>query len=413
MKTKLTLILLFCGLFFLQAQNPRKIEVKIDGYNREYLLYLPKAYNPDKKSGLIVCLHGFNRTMEDFFNNYPIAPVADYLNMVVLAPQALPEQDPNVIKEAGTLASYGIDIPLDAAWGCGLRVKATLLGIVTLLNEELNKNVDDVAFIKQIVTTTKNQYSISDENCFLFGTSMGGFMSYQYAMYHGNDLAGLISVCGSMGTSIKNTTANVNVPVCDFHSKTDEVVPYGGSLSYGSGILKVDVSLCQPKEDVINFWVSNKNKTNPKPQEENINYYASTNNIKVKKYTYFPMGTRSRVIHYQIDGAYHDYYLSKDKGDCMDYNEEVIKFIQSHLRFPAGIEPVITQEIVVFPNPTSGVLKITGTKANQMIRIVDIAGSLKSILNTQEGTTTIDITGYAKGTYMLQYNGKSHKVIKK
>ena len=413
MKTKLILILLFCGLIFLQAQNPRKIEIKIDGLDREYLLYLPSGYNSAKKSGLIVCLHGFNRTMEDFFNTYPIAPVADQLNMVVLAPQALPEQDQNVIKEAETLASYGIDIPLKAAWGCGLRVKATLFGVVTLLNEELNKNVDDVAFIKQIVTATKNQYSINDENCFLFGTSMGGFMSYQYAMYHGNDLAGLISVCGSMGTSIKNITANVNIPICDFHSKTDEVVPYGGVLSYGSGILKVDVSLCQAKDDVINFWVNNKNRANPKPQEEDVNYYASTNNIKVKKYTYSPLTTRSGVIHYQIEGASHDDYLSKDRGDCMDYNEEVIKFIQSHQKNPVGLEAVVEQGVVAFPNPTSGILRIMGTKANQMIRLVDISGSLKGVLNTQEGVTTIDMTNYTKGIYLLKYNGKSHKVIRK
>ena len=410
MKTKLILILLFCGLIFLQAQNPRKIEIKIDGYNREYLLYLPANYNPAKKSGLIVCLHGFNRTMEDFFNNYPIEPVADQLNMVVLAPQALPEQDQNVIKESKNLESYGIKIPLEGAWGCGLRVKAAFLGI-SLLNEELNRNVDDVAFIKQIVTATKNQYSINDENCFLFGTSMGGFMSYQYAMYHGNDLAGLISICGSMGTSIRNTTANVNVPVCDFHSKTDEVVPYGGELSYALGF--VTVELCQTKDNVINFWVNNKNKANPRPQEENINYYASTNNIKVKKYTYSPLETRSEVIHYQIDGASHDYYLSKDKGDCMDYNEEVIKFIQSHLKFPAGVESVIVQEVVVSPNPTSGILKVTGTKANQTIQVFDITGSLKGAFKTQEGATTIDLSNYIKGIYLLRHDGKAHKVIKK
>ena len=413
MKTKLILILLFCGLFFLQAQNPRKIEITVDGYNREYLLYLPDGYNPAKKSGLIVCLHGFNRTMEDFFKNYPIAPVANQLNLVVLAPQALPEQDPDVIKEAKTLASYGIDIPLDAAWGSGLRVKASLLGVVTLLNEELNKNVDDVAFIKQIVTATKNQYSINDENCFLFGTSMGGFMSYQYAMYHGNELAGLISVCGSMGTSIRNTTANVNVPICDFHSKTDEVVPYSGVITYGSGILRVDVSLNQAKNDVIDFWVNNKNKANPNPLEEDINYYTSTNNVKVKKYTYAPLATRSEVIHYQIDGAYHDYYLSKDKGDCMDYNEEVIKFIQSHLKNPAGVESLVAQGIVASPNPTPGIVKVTGTKANQTIQVLDITGSLKGTFKTQEGTTTIDMTNYNKGIYLLQYNGKAHKVIKK
>ncbi len=414
MKTGITVILLFLSIFFLQAQNPQKIELELDGHPRKYLLYLPTSYSPAKKSGLIVCLHGFNRKMEDFFNTYPIAPVADQLNLIVLAPQALPEQDQNVINKAKELETYGIEIPLEAAWGCGLRVnaKATFLGI-PLLNEELNKNVDDVGFIKQIVTTTKKQYAISDENCFIFGTSMGGFMSYQYGLYYGKELSGLISICGSMGTSIKNTSANVNVPICDFHSKTDEVVPYGGELVYGSGLMKTTVSLCQPKNDVIKFWV-NKNVANSTPQEEDVNYYPSTNNVKVKKYTYYPFAKGSEVIHYQIDGAYHDYYLSKDKGDCMDYNEEVIKFIKSHSKIPTGIESVVAQKVVISPNPVLDRCIIHGTEyAGGDIRVYDMTGKLKGIYPVSEGQTEIDFSGYYHGVYLLKYNGKTYKLIRK
>ncbi|GHU88505.1 hypothetical protein FACS1894155_03490 [Bacteroidia bacterium] len=42
-----------------------------------------------------------------------------------------------------------------------------------------------------------------------------------------------------------------------------------------------------------------------------------------------------------------------------------------------------------------------------------MTGSIKGYYQAQEGTTTLDLTAYAKGTYLLLYNGKMFKVIRK
>ncbi len=81
--------------------------------------------------------------------------------------------------------------------------------------------------------------------------------------------------------------------------------------------------------------------------------------------------------------------------------------------YPTGVEDVTAAVVAVYPNPTSGILKVSGTVANQMIKITDITGSVKGSCKTQEGTTTIDLSSYAKGTYLIQYNDKSYKVIRK
>ena len=84
-----------------------------------------------------------------------------------------------------------------------------------------------------------------------------------------------------------------------------------------------------------------------------------------------------------------------------------------NVKYPTGLEDVTSDVVTVYPNPTTGLVKVSGTTANETIKVTDVAGSLKGVFNAQDGTTTIDLTGYAKGTYMLQYNGKAHKVIKK
>ena len=345
------LLFTFCCLQVL-PQNPKTVKIQSGEYEREYMLYVPEKYNENNPSGLIVCLHGFNRTMDDFFNNYNIVALAEELNMIVLAPQALPEKDPVVIFTLQAIMASGINIPmgLDAVWGCGLQATADVRIFDSNLDVTLNKGVDDVTFIHQIISKTETDYNIIPENKFIFGTSMGGYMSYQYALYHGNDLSGLINVCGSMGTNIKNSDGAVKIPICDFQSVDDEVVPYYGSMNFAP---MVDVTLCQNKEDVISFWVD-KNGANTDPVIENINYYPSTTGHSVTKYTY--LGD-NKVIHYKMEGALHNHIFNKET-DCMDYIEETAKFIMAHSKLSNSGNDVFTQpkQLIIYPNPVVGPL---------------------------------------------------------
>ena len=83
------------------------------------------------------------------------------------------------------------------------------------------------------------------------------------------------------------------------------------------------------------------------------------------------------------------------------------------VKYPTGIEDMTVETVKLYPNPTSDVLKISGTKANETLTVFDITGSRKAAYQTQEGITTIDISGFSKGTYLLQYKGISYKVMKK
>ncbi|GHU90192.1 hypothetical protein FACS1894155_08220 [Bacteroidia bacterium] len=83
------------------------------------------------------------------------------------------------------------------------------------------------------------------------------------------------------------------------------------------------------------------------------------------------------------------------------------------VKYPLGNDDVTETTVRVSPNPTSGLINVSGTQANRTIRITDVTGSIKGYYQAQEGTTTLDLTAYAKGTYLLLYNGKMFKVIRK
>lgn len=390
-RTALTLLFFILVPVFLLA-DPVVKTITYEGKSREYLLYVPETPS-SRLNGIIVALHGFNRTMEDFFNAYDISQVADELNYLIIAPQALPEQEPDVIKLAETIKSLsGYEIPLEAAWGCGAGVtmKYSILGIPISLSAELNQHVDDSGFIRAAILNTKESYKLATDDIFLFGTSLGGYMSYQYALNYGNELNGLISVAGSMGLKIKHTENPVKLPICDFHSTTDEVVPYTGATT----MTGINVQLAQPKADVLSFWAE-KNGITSSPVVQKIAYYPSSNGVTAEKITY--PDAVNEIIHYRTTNADHAYYFRKENGDCMDMAEEIIRFIRSHQSSTSGIE---TPESALhfYPNPVRDVIYLN--EADALVRIYSMDGQL---LFTQPASSgSVNVASLPSGMYILQ-----------
>ncbi|MDR1632352.1 MAG: T9SS type A sorting domain-containing protein [Dysgonamonadaceae bacterium] len=386
MKKKILISLLLCFLFrhgF--AENPIRKTFEFDGFEREYLLYIPK--NAQEYNGLVIGLHGFNSSMEVFFRDIDLSGIADSLNYVVIAPQALPEQSQDVKSSAAFLKNLtGQDIALNSVWGCGLKVTASIL-----LTAELNKTIDDAGFLDQVINNALSEYTINPENLFLIGTSMGGYMAYQYILLYGNRLSGMVSIVGTMGTAIKGLENQVQVPICDFHSLTDEVVPYTGSYTL-SGTFPVLVSLGKDKNEVINYWV-NKNEAN----EARVEDFPEGNGIKVKKFIY--PHPEHEVIHYQADGAGHSYIFAKDKGDGMDYMEEILKFLADHTSGESnGINEINKQNLHFYPNPAKNTIHFSGEI--DVVTIYDMTGRL--LLSQSFHAHQADVSELKPGMYIIK-----------
>jgi poly(3-hydroxybutyrate) depolymerase len=395
LKMKKFILIVFIGWLnatgFMMA-NPVRKTIQTGGFEREYLVYTPQNPQQEKVNGIIVCLHGFGRTMYDFFDTYNVTSVADSLNLIIAAPQALPEQNADVNSEADKINSYtNSQISLQSVWGCGLSVRVSLFGVVSLLNEELNRDVDDVDFINQMIDKVLAEYSLPTENIFMLGTSMGGYMTYQFALKKGDRLSGIISIAGSMGLAIKRMDYATKVPVCDFHSLTDEVVPYSGSYQYSLAT----ISLAMNMQDVINYWAVT-NQTGA-PVSEPVQNYPSANGITMEKITY--PDPVNEVIHYKINGAPHNYFFRKEAGDCMDYPEEISRFIRSHLSLPYNHIPDITAQTAFFyPNPVRDIIYFNTMTGS--VSVYDIAGKKVFSQSFQSGQT--NLSSLKPGVYIIR-----------
>ncbi len=408
--------LLFLFVFTSVQADPvlfLKKGIESGGDAREYYVYTPPTINAE--TGILVCLHGLNRNAVDFFDAVNVTPLAKALNLLIIAPQALPEKDASVVEQMNKFPEES-RIPLNAVWGAGLYVNAvgSLWGMELLkVTAELNAGVDDVEFINAAIAKTKEEYrTVNAKRLYFLGTSLGAFMTYQYAMYHAADLAGIICVAGSMGTKIDHKANAQPVPVCDFHSIDDEVVYYEGTdmkpiqIPGISSPLPVTISLCEKKEDVITFWNAVNHSQAIPPIEQS---FAESNGKSAKKYTYVTPGTKN-LIHYRITGADHDDMLSNAKGDPIDYFEEIAAFILANPA--AGLKQTEFGKLHINPNPVCDFIRLDIESGN--ISICDLSGKQVSSGEVIDGM--YDVSYLQSGIYIVKilsgdksYTGKMIK----
>jgi pimeloyl-ACP methyl ester carboxylesterase len=286
-------------------------------------------------------------------------------------------------------------IDLEAVWGCGLRVDIPLFDIV------LNRDIDDVGFLSRMLSDVLDEYKLGLENIFMLGTSMGGYMSYQYALRQPVPLQGLISIAGSMGLAIEGMDGVKRVPICDFHSTTDEIVPYGGVLP---GQLSIRLAMSKP--DVLSYW-SSTNGTVATPLRVPVTTYPSTNDITVSKLTY--VHATHEILHYLITGVPHDYFFHRDSGDCMDYAEEILAFIQSHEVAPPSGAASIADVITIYPNPSHDIVHIGVDQGD--VRIYDYSGRLVLAVRIVNGL--LDIRTLRAGSYLLHMESAGTRHVMK
>jgi len=169
-----------------------------DGGSISYLLYLPQDYDADKKSQMILFLHGRGESdgplsLVAKWGPPRMAAIGDELNYVLVSPQC----------------------PGDDSWNKPTQQKR----LVELLDH--------------IVAT----YSIDTDHVALTGLSMGGYGSWRLAADHPQRFSAIVPVCG--GGDPDDAEKLKDLPIWIFHGDQDEAVPFQRSVEMFEAIQKV------------------------------------------------------------------------------------------------------------------------------------------------------------------------------
>ena len=232
-----------------------------DGVAREYILYVPDSYDGTSDVPLMLNFHGFGGTADQHLKYADMRSLAETDPFLLVYPQ-------------GTL--------LDGAphWNAGLE------------SEENKSDADDFGFVEALIGELSSGYRIDSTRVYACGYSNGAFFAYALACYHGDKIAAIGSVAGTM---MEETYANCGpshpTAVVSIHGTSDGTVPYDG----GEGLLSVDA--------VLAYWTGF-NKTNTSPTADSRIDRGTT----IERYSYGDGDNGTSVDHYKVVGGGHVWF---------------------------------------------------------------------------------------------------------
>ena len=105
------------------------------------------------------------------------------------------------------------------------------------------------------------------------------------------------------------------------------------------------------------------------------------------------------------------YCIVMDANNCV--SDTVFYEIDS---FPSFLEEIMSSDISVFPNPTTGLIYVSFVnKSSSVLRVQNILGENVYISNINakgEVTKQIDLSNYSNGIYLIQLSSK-YKIVNK
>ena len=169
------------------------------GLTRTYVIHVPRSYNLASPAALVVLLHG-GADHADLLGNEPEYGL-----------KAKSDRE-------GFIAVFPNGTGKPATWNAGDCCGAARA-----------QNVDDVGFIRQVVTNVFRQMSIDRARIFAAGISDGGMMAYRLAC-EVPDLWRAIAVVAAADRTSSCTPASA-VSVLHIHAMDDPQIPLGGAAT--------------------------------------------------------------------------------------------------------------------------------------------------------------------------------------
>ncbi len=90
------------------------------------------------------------------------------------------------------------------------------------------KHTDDSGYLSLVIKQIAARYTVDPKRVYIVGHSNGGFMAYQMACDHADQIAAIVSLAGAMYPDLKKCTPTEPVSILEIHGTADTTVPYDG-----------------------------------------------------------------------------------------------------------------------------------------------------------------------------------------
>lgn len=284
---KTILLALALALCCLTAHAGQYVEdsVKVDGYMRQFVMYLPDGLAPD--APLVFLLHGYGAGI--WRENIMIAP-ADRHGFAVCIPQGL--------KDPQGQPSWNVGYPFQQGW-----------------------KVNDVKALCRMAQYVQKRYKLSRKNTFLTGMSNGGEMCYLMAYSKQETFKAVAPIAGlTMAWMYEQLEAPRPLPLMEIHGTEDRVSEWTGDMENKGGwgaYLPVPVA--------IGYWVAKNRCTHEKT--ERVESLQGDAGHPIIKHRYTGGTTGCDVWLYEIIGAGHKWHT-----DDFDTGEEIWRFFSRYVK---------------------------------------------------------------------------------
>lgn len=243
------------------------------GVQRTYFTYVPESYDGSQPVPLVITLHGFagNALQQAGYSGWN--DIADAEGFIAVYPEGT--GTPQRWNSGQTELT---DAP-DEAYG------GPLASFLSSFFETVP--VDDVAFIRSMITQLMTDNCIDPARIYVNGLSNGGGMTNRIACEMADVIAAVGTVAGAYTAFPGGCHPSRAVPVMAFHGTDDPIVPYAGS----------DTVFFPPVEVWVADWAA-RDECDPVPATLQVGEH-----ITGTRYT--GCAGDAEVVFYSIEGGGH------------------------------------------------------------------------------------------------------------
>ncbi len=188
----------------------KKLDMRVMGLRRYYLVHVPINYDLKKKAPLVLVIHGAFSTPEQMEEQSGFSELADREGFLVAYP-------------SGAYGILGFLKHWNAGHCCG---------------KAAGDGIDDVGFLVDVIKEISDQFEVDDTRIYMAGFSNGGMLTYRFAAEQTDMLAAAATLAGALGGKATSDSPIWIVPepakplpMIIFHASDDPAVPYKGGVS--------------------------------------------------------------------------------------------------------------------------------------------------------------------------------------